>query len=143
MVHFSKNPSVLTVGVVNSKDRKNILSQTIEYENAFNRLEETYNNIKSIKFLIIHERNLEAKEMYKKEIKKEEKGLKRAFKVLYRYIPEKEMEIFKEFLEEYDYKNIKKIKSNIDYIEKRKKSLKDIYNKTIEQYESFIESYRA
>ena len=53
------------------------------------------------------------------------------------------MEIFKEFLEEYDYKNIKKIKSNIDYIEKRKKSLKDIYNKTIEQYESFIESYRA
>lgn len=127
---------------LSDKDKNDYRRQAEEYNNCLNRLKETYINIKSIDFLLKHSKDKEQKDLYTKELTKNKKGLRRALKILYRYMNEDDYNEFMVYLENNEYKNIKDIRGYVKFELERKEDLIKSYEYLVDNYESFIESFR-
>ncbi len=109
-----------------------------EYERAFNKLKETNINIKSLKCLLKLKLKEEQKEVYEKELKQAEKGLRKNKKLIYRYCGKIDGDYILDILEKNDYPDINIIKYKNERILKRKEELLKLYDEIMKQYGDFI-----
>ena len=116
------------------KDKEKIY----EYERAFNKLKETNINIKSLKYLLKLKLKEEQKEVYEKELKQAEKGLRKNKKIIYRYCGKIDGDYILDILKKNDYPDINVIKCKNERILKRKEELLKLYDEIIKQYGDFI-----